>query len=396
MSDDRNNFLNSIIEEVKECRHQLHQNPGTAYEEFFASDLIARKLTEWGIPFERGWAETGIVATIEGQPSDTNKSIALRGDIDALDIVEETGKPYASKIPGKMHACGHDGHTAILLGTAKFLNETRNFKGKVHLIFQPAEEGGGGAMRMIDEGIFEKYPVDSIYGMHNWPWLPKGIIATAPGPIMACSDDVDITITGIGGHAAYPHSCVDPVVVASEIVMALQTIVSRNIDPADPAVVSITNFNAGTGGRNIISNEARLKGTARAFKQDVRNLIEKRIKEIVATIAQSHGAKGEVVYRRKYEPTINDATQTAFCAEVARSLIGSENVITNAPPVMGAEDFGAFLTKKPGCYIALGQGMPDPDSPHNHGLHSPKYDFNDAIIPDAIRYFVAVTEKALA
>lgn len=390
--------INSIAEmkdEIAASRRELHQNPQTSYEETFASDLIARKLSEWGISFERGLAITGIVATIEGQKTDSGQAIALRADMDALDIVEESGQPWASKIPGKMHGCGHDGHTAMLLGAAKYLSETRNFNGKVHLIFQPAEEGGAGAIRMIKEGLFKKYPVQAVYGMHNWPGLPMGTIGLRPGPIMASSDTFSMTITGKGGHAALPHLNVDPIVAGAQIVTALQSIVSRQVDPVDQAVVSITNFKSGTGASNVIPDTAILSGTYRAFRVETRALLRRRIEEVSSAIAHALNTKVTIDFTDGYDPTINTPEQSTFCADIASQVVGVQNVNATVDPCMGAEDFGAMLQEVPGCYIWMGQAVADKNSPHNKGLHNAGYDFNDDIIPLGIEYWARLAEAAL-
>lgn len=388
------NRITDIAEDMKAVRRELHQNPGTAYEEFFASDMVAAKLTEWGIPFERGWAGTGIVATIEGKIPGT-KSIGLRADMDSLDIVEESGQEWTSKIPGKMHACGHDGHTSTLLGAAKYLQETKNFSGTVYLIFQPAEEGAGGASTMIKDGLFTKYPADQIFALHNWPWLPRGKFATRVGPILGAVDRARITITGSGGHAANPEATLDPIPAASEIVLALQTIVSRNVGPLDNAVVSVTNLNAGTGAENIIASTASIVISVRSFKNEIRQLLKKRIYEISEGIAKLHNLTCEIDYEHGPDPTTNTPEETNLSVSVAQKIFGIENVDPDVTPWMGAEDFGDMLKEKPGCYILLGQGEADKNSPHNYGLHHPKYDFNDDILPLGIEYFVRLTETAL-
>ena len=390
------NSIAALKDECAAWRRAMHEHPQTAYEETFASDLVSEKLTAWGIRHERGLAKTGIVATIEGQKNTSGKRIGLRADMDALDILEENNKPWVSKIPGKMHGCGHDGHTAMLLGAAKSLNETRNFDGIVHLIFQPAEEGAHGAATMIKEGLFKKFPCDSVYGLHNWPYLPRGTIGLRTGPIMAAADRFSITVSGLGGHAASPHRAVDPIVIASHIVTALQSLVSRSVDPVDTAVISVTNLNAGTGAFNVIDEKAELSGTIRSFNPQTRTFLKKRVLEMAGDIAKSFGGSAIGSYAEGYDATVNSPEATAFCAAVARKVAGDVNVDDHIDPSMGAEDFGAMLTERPGCYIVLGQGEPaTPDSPHNHGLHTPRYDFNDEIIPLGVEYWTSLVEAAL-
>lgn len=382
-------------DEIAAIRRELHQNPQTAYEETFASDMVATKLGEWGIEFKRGYAKTGIVATIHGQKKTSGTAIALRADMDALDIVEKSGQPWASKTPGKMHGCGHDGHTAILLGTAKYLQETKNFDGTVHLIFQPAEEGAHGADRMIEDGVFKDFPCDAIYGLHNWPNIPLGRMETRAGALLANVDEFEITITGKGGHAAMPENTIDPAICAAHLVTALQTIVSRNSSPVDPLVISVTNINIGTGAFNVISDSAKLTGTVRSFSDAMQNLANTRIKEICTGIGATFGADISLsAYKFGTKATINSEAETLFAASCAAKVLGDANVSTSTPLCMGGEDFGAFLKVKPGAYVFMGQGTKEP-SPHNQGLHSPFYDFNDDLIPIGISYFTALVENAM-
>ena len=389
------NSIATIAEEVAAYRRAMHENPGTAFEEVFASNLVAEKLTEWGIPFERGIAKTGIVATIMGK-SPEGKTIGLRADMDALDIIEADNKPHKSKNPGKMHACGHDGHTAILLGTAKYLNETKNFNGKVRLIFQPAEEGAGGARMMIEEGLFERFPCDEVYGMHNWPGLPKGTMGIRPGPIMASTDKFFVTVKGRGGHAAMPHLAIDPIVISTQIINAYQALISRTVDPVDTAVISVTNMNGGTGAHNVIPDDAKFSGTVRTFNPKTREYLKAKMEEIAKALAGAYGASIEFQYRYVIDSTINDPKATALCVEVARSVVGHDNVNADVEPCMGGEDFGAMLEKVPGAYIWVGQAEPDESSNHNYNLHTPRYDFNDTIIPIAMEYYAGLVEKSMA
>lgn len=387
--------IQELKDEIAKYRREMHMNPQTAYEEEFASGLVRDKLTAWGIDFEDKIAVTGIVATIESTNNTSGKSVGLRADMDALDIIEEENKPWHSKTPGKMHGCGHDGHTAMLLGAAKYLNENRDsFNGRVHLIFQPAEEGKKGAHKMMEEGLFDRFPCDSVYGVHNWPNLPKGKIATRPGPIMASADIINITVKGKGCHAAMPSRGVDPVVVGAHIVTALQTLVSRYSPPQEPVVLSMTNFHAGTGMHNVIPDDAKLIGTLRCYNQDLRLDLKDRIGHMAKQIAASMGADIEYDFRLVLDPTINDAGATAFCADIARDLVGSDMVDDNVTPSMGGEDFGAMMFDIPGCYIWIGQGE-DATSPCTQNLHTPRYDFNDDIIPLGIEYWIRIVEKSM-
>ena len=391
----REQRLQAIAAEAAEWRHDLHRNPGTAFEETFASEFVSKKLTEWGIAHERGIAGTGVVATIEGQRNHSGRAIALRADMDALDIPEQSGQAWASQTPGKMHGCGHDGHTATLLAVAQYLNETRNFDGLIRLIFQPAEEIGRGAQRMLADGLLERFPFDEIYGYHNWPGLPVGTFAIRPGPMLASVDTFKIRLKGKGGHAAMPHATHDVIPAAAQLVLALQTLVSRETDPMAAAVLSVTNLTAGTGALNVIGDAAKLSGTVRTFNSAVRDHLEARMGAMTESVAATFGVQGEFEYTRILGPTINEPESTRHCEEVATAIVGADKV-EELPAIMGGEDFGGFLEERPGAFIALGQSEPDANCPHNKGLHSPQYDFNDAILPIAANYFVELAERRLA
>jgi len=386
------NRIGELAAEMTEWRREMHMHPETAFEEEWTSRFIRERLETFGMDeIHTGIAKTGLVAVLRGQgPSDA--AIGLRADFDALDINELNDLPYKSQNPGKMHACGHDGHTAMLLGAAKYMAETRNFDGTVYFIFQPAEENEGGGRVMVEEGLFDRFPMRSVYGMHNSPGLPVGRISMGPGPMMAGYDIFEIVIDGYGTHAARPHQGVDPVVVQAQIVMALQTIASRQTDAIDSLVLSITQVHGGDTW-NVIPQQVVLRGTVRAFKPEMQDLVEARMRKKCEAIAAAFDATVKVRYERRYPPTVNDVAETDFCADVARGLMGQENVATDARPVMGSEDFSFMLQQKPGCYIRIGNGAVG-----EHGgvvVHNPRYDFNDQALPWGASYWAQLAEKAL-
>jgi amidohydrolase len=386
-------IVNRIAEfhpEITQWRRDLHMHPELQYDVHRTAASVAEKLKAFGcdevVP---GVGRTGVVGIIKGKkPAGSRKAIGMRADMDALPIEEATGLPYKSTIAGKMHACGHDGHTAMLLGAAKYLAETRNFGGTAVVIFQPAEEGGAGGKAMVDDGLMTRFGIEEVYGMHNYPGIPLGEFAIRPGPLMAAADHFAIEIEGKGGHAARPHFSVDTVLVGAEIVSALQSIVARNVDPLHSAVVSICMFQAGTTD-NVIPQTALLRGTSRSLTNEVQDLLETRIREVVEGTAKVHGAKAVLKYKRGYPVTRNHPDQAAFAASVAKEIVGDTKVDTDINPVMGAEDFSFMLNARPGAFIFVGNG-------DSAGLHHPAYDFNDGVIPIGSSYWVRLAEKALA
>ncbi|WP_170413978.1 M20 aminoacylase family protein [Ruegeria atlantica] len=366
-------------------RQHLHTIPELEFECYETAAFVADRLREFGVDeLHEGIAQTGIVAIINGQGD--GPTIGLRADMDALPIPEETGVEYASTKPGKMHACGHDGHTTMLLGAARYLAETRNFRGRVALIFQPAEEEGGGAGVMVEEGIMDRFDISQVYALHNAPNLPVGAFHTTPGPIMAAVDTFEIHIQGVGGHGAMPHETRDPVMAACGIAQAIQTIVSRNNYALDDLVVSVTQIHTGTV-NNVIPDTAFINGTVRTFDPTVQQMVIERMEQIVQGQATSYGVEARLDYEKNYPATINDGEKAGFAAEVARDVSGAERVVGNMGREMGAEDFSYMLQSRPGAYLFLGQG-------EGAGLHHPKYNFNDEIAPVGASFFARIVEKA--
>src|SRR6201991_3433898 len=384
------NRVADLQPDIQAWRRDIHENPELLYEVHRTAAFVADRLREFGCDeVATGLGKTGVVGVIKGkQPGKGEiKVIGLRADMDALPIEEATNLPHASKTPGLMHACGHDGHTAMLLGAARYLTETRNFAGDAIVIFQPAVEGGAGAAAMIKDGLLDRFPIDQVYGMHNGPGIPVGSFAIRPGPIMAATDSIDIQIEGLGGHAARPHICIDSVLAGAQLITALQSIVSRSVDPLESAVISICEFHAGHA-RNVIPQTAELKGTVRTLTREVRELVEKRVREVVAGVAQMTGTKIDLTYERGYPVVVNHASQTAFATQVAKEVAGDTNV-HEMPPMMGAEDFAYMLEARPGAFIFCGNG-------DSAGLHHPAYNFNDEAIVYGTSYWIKLVENTLA
>ena len=396
------NVIDSIVTQaasIAAVRRDIHAHPELCFEEVRTADVVAQKLTEWGIPIHRGLGTTGVVGIVKGRDGGASgRAIGLRADMDALPMQEFNTFAHASQHHGKMHACGHDGHTAMLLAAAKHLSSNRNFDGTVYLVFQPAEEGGGGAREMIKDGLFEKFPMEAIFGMHNWPGMKVGQFALAPGPMMASSNEFKITIHGRGAHAALPHNGVDPVPVACQMVQAFQTIISRNKKPVDAGVISVTMIHTGEA-TNVVPDSCELQGTVRTFTLEVLDMIEARMKQVAEHTCAAHEATCDFEFVRNYPPTVNSAAEADFARKVMASIVGEANVLVQEP-TMGAEDFAFMLQARPGayCFIANGDGG-HRDLGHGGGpctLHNPSYDFNDDLIPLGATYWVRLAEEWLA
>ena len=381
-------------DELVAVRHDLHAHPELGFEEHRTARIVAERLAALGIEHQAGIGKTGIVAVVRGRSTASGRSVGLRADMDALPMQEDNTFAHRSRYDGRMHGCGHDGHTTMLLAAARYLAETRAFDGTVTLIFQPGEEGYAGGRAMIEDGLFERFPADQVYALHNWPGLPVGKIAVRPGPMMAAADRITIDIEGRGGHGAHPHQAVDPVLVAGHIITAAQSIVARSVSPIDTAVVSLCAMHAGhPGAMSVIPRTAQLVGTVRTFRAATQDLIEKRLGELVASIAAAFGASAKLAYERVYPATINSTQEALFAADVAGSVVGRENVVDDLDPSMGSEDFSFMLQRRPGAYARLGQG--GTGTGPACFLHDSRYDFNDSVIPIGAGYLSALAERAM-
>jgi hippurate hydrolase len=381
--------LQTIDAQMRELRQRIHAHPELGYEEYATSDLVAERLEQWGYEVHRGIAATAVIGTLKKGSS--SRILGLRADMDALPILEKTGLPYASQIPGKMHACGHDGHTTMLLAAARVLADDIEFDGTLRLIFQPAEEGLAGARRMIQEGVLEQFPCDALFAMHNMPGYPAGKLGFRAGAFMASADQIKVTVHGHGGHGAMPHQCVDPVVVCASIIMALQTIVSRNVSPQEMSVITVGSITAGKAS-NVIPDSADMLISVRALNNAVRDSLEARIKYLIHAQADAFGARAEVHYSADYPLLINDPAMTEFATQVARDWLGDEQVLTDIAPFNGSEDFAWFLRERPGCYLIIGNG----EGEQSCMIHDPRYDFNDDILMRGAGYWIKLTQAYLA
>lgn len=387
-------FVAGHHEALTAMRRDLHSHPELGFEEHRTAAMVAERLHSWGIEVHTGVGRTGVVGLVHGRRCESGRRVGLRADMDALPIHEENTFAHRSTRKGLMHGCGHDGHTTMLLGAAQYLAATRDFDGTVVLIFQPGEEGFGGAKVMIDDGLFTRFPCDEVYALHNWPGLPAGHIGLNPGPMMAAADRIEIAICGRGGHAAHPHLTVDPVLIAGHIITAAQSIVARSIAPIDAAVVSLCSLEAGNPGAfSVIPREAKLVGTVRAFQHSIQEAIEQRLTELVESTARAFGGEATVRYERIYPATINHAPQYEHACKVADELVGHDRVTRQMPPSMGAEDFAFMLHARPGCYARLGQGSAS--GAGNCWLHNSRYDFNDAVIPLGASFLALLAERRM-
>ena len=397
-----NETLLRATDTLTALRRDLHAHPELCFEEVRTADVVVRQLAQWGIEAHGGLGQTGVVAVVHGRDGGAcGRAVGLRADMDALPMTELNTFAHASQHPGKMHGCGHDGHTAMLLGAAQALAQQRDFDGTVYLIFQPAEEGGGGAKRMMDDGLFERFPMEAVFGLHNWPGLPEGTFAVSAGPVMASSNEFKITIRGKGGHAAMPHNTIDPVPVACQLVLALQTVVSRNTKPVEAAVVSVTMIHTGEA-TNVVPDVCEIQGTVRTFSVAVLDMVEQRMRDIAQHTCAAFGASCTFEFERNYPPTVNSAAEAAFARQVMLDLVGPERVLAQEP-TMGAEDFAYMLQAKPGAYVFLGNG----EGAHRAGyaggghdagpctLHNPRYDFNDRLLPIGGTYWVELARRWL-
>ena len=382
------NSINQMQNEMQEWRQELHKIPEIGLEEYKTSEFIKNKLNDWKIDFKDGYANTGLVAWVKGKNGNSQKSIGLRADFDALPMTEKNSFEHKSNNNGFMHACGHDGHTSMLLGAAKYLSENPDFDGNVFFIFQPGEEGLFGGKKMIQDGLFKDFNIDEVYALHNWPGLPLGQFAVNSGAMMAAVDEFDIIVKGKGGHAAMPNLSVDPIVIAAQIVSALQTIISRITSPVDKALISVTQIHGGTA-YNVIDDQVILGGTVRTFKPETRDLIEQKLTDTAIGIAKANGGDADIKYTRKYPSTINSKNESEFASNVAKQLVGEENVDTDIEPCMGGEDFSYLLNEKPGSYLYIGQK----DDDHNAQLHTTKYDFNDNLLPIGVNFWVNLVKN---